>query len=275
MNQIKILDIPFKTATKKEVIEQIDQWLTSSRQHQIATPNPEILLKTITNQSYKQLLQATDLNTADGIGILWAATYLSKITNKTTKPKKWIKAISLLITTVIYPKYCQKILPERVTGSDLIKDIFIKYSQNPKAKKAKIFLLGAAPNIAEKVKSIYTLKHKDINIVGTHSGSPNPNEEEEIISLINSKDPNILFVAFGAPKQEQWIKRNLYKMPSVKIAIGVGGAFDFLAGKYKRAPLWMRKIGLEWLFRLIQQPSRIKRIYNATIKFPLTIIKKN
>ena len=96
-----------------------------------------------------------------------------------------------------------------------------------------------------------------------------------IFDQINQSGAQVLFVAFGMGKQEKWIHENLSKMPGVKIAMGVGGSFDFISGKIKRAPLFMRQLGLEWLYRLIQQPSRIKRIFNATIKFPwLALTKK-
>ena len=94
-----------------------------------------------------------------------------------------------------------------------------------------------------------------------------PDANEQIINNINNSGADILFVAFGHNKQEKWIYENLAKMPSVKIAMGVGGAFDYISGKIKRAPCWMRKIGLEWMYRLMRQPQRIIRIFNATLKF--------
>jgi N-acetylglucosaminyldiphosphoundecaprenol N-acetyl-beta-D-mannosaminyltransferase len=85
--------------------------------------------------------------------------------------------------------------------------------------------------------------------------------------------PDVLFVAFGMGKQEKWINENLRKLPSVKIVMGVGGAFDYISGVISRAPLFLRRIGLEWLYRLARQPSRIKRIFNATVVFAYFLIK--
>ncbi len=93
--------------------------------------------------------------------------------------------------------------------------------------------------------------------------------------MINDKKPRILFVAYGAPKQEMWIARNLKKMPTVRLAAGIGGTFNFITGRRKRAPEWMQKIGLEWVYHLIQQPSRIKRMINASIVFPIKIISSS
>ena len=102
---------------------------------------------------------------------------------------------------------------------------------------------------------------------GSYAGSPDKEDEEHIVEMINRGKPDILFVAYGSPAQELWIHRNLFKLDSVKVAIGVGGAFDFAAGMVKRAPKWVQKIGLEWLWRLIREPKRIKRIWNATYVF--------
>ncbi|MDD3861933.1 MAG: WecB/TagA/CpsF family glycosyltransferase, partial [Candidatus Gracilibacteria bacterium] len=141
--------------------------------------------------------------------------------------------------------------------------------------KLKIYLLGAKEGTAEKVKEILEKKYHKIQIVGTFSGSPSPEEEKEITNLIKESNANVLFVAYGAPKQELWIARNIKKMPQVKLAIGIGGAFNFIAGILKRAPKFMQKMGIEWLYRLFQEPSRIKRIYNATVKFSLKVLKSS
>lgn len=152
-------------------------------------------------------------------------------------------------------------LKERVTGTDLMREIL-------QTCKQKIFLLGANEGVAKKVAEIWNTA----NIVGTFAGSPKASEEHKIREIINDSGAEILFVAYGAPAQEMWIYRNLKYLKTVKLAIGVGGAFDFLAGKVKRAPAWMRKCGLEWLYRLIKEPKRAKRIYNAVVKFPIKFI---
>ncbi|MBU0668026.1 WecB/TagA/CpsF family glycosyltransferase, partial [Patescibacteria group bacterium] len=136
---------------------------------------------------------------------------------------------------------------------------------------ARIFLLGAAPTVAAKAK-VKLEKKYNCTIVGTDDGAATPDNYYNLRELINSAEPDILFVAFGAPKQEIWLARNLAHLKSVKVAIGVGGAFDFVSGAVKRAPHIFQKLGLEWLWRLFLQPSRIRRIYRATIKFPLTVI---
>ncbi|PIU43359.1 MAG: acetylglucosaminyldiphospho-UDP acetyl-beta-D-mannosaminyltransferase, partial [Candidatus Nealsonbacteria bacterium CG07_land_8_20_14_0_80_40_10] len=108
-------------------------------------------------------------------------------------------------------------------------------------------------------------------IVGTFAGSPDPKEAQAIIDLILEKKPDILFVAYGAPKQDIWIARHKLKY-QVPLSMGVGGAFDMISEIIPRAPVWLRKIGLEWLWRFYKQPSRWKRIHRAVIRFPSAVI---
>ncbi|MFH0852160.1 MAG: WecB/TagA/CpsF family glycosyltransferase [bacterium] len=145
-------------------------------------------------------------------------------------------------------------LKERVAGIDLVKSLKLK------VKSCRVFLLGGRDGVAEKIAGEWP------EVVAF---SENP---EEGVALINKYEPNILLVALGAPKQEKWIVQNLSKIPSVKVAIGVGGAFDFLAGKISRAPKIFQCLGLEWLWRLAQEPRRIGRIFNAVVVFPVLIL---
>lgn len=239
---VTILDIPFSNITLKKAVNLCIEKLNEPQEKPffIATPNPEMLLEAEKNPNFKKILQTqTDLNIPDGFGILLAS--------------KWQKTP----------------LQERVTGADLMQAL----CENTPVK-TKIFLLGAAPGVAEQTKTILQKKYPQIEIVGTHSGSPALEEEKKIINLINKSGAEMLFVAFGAPKQEMWLAKNLPDLQTVKIAMGVGGAFDFIAGIRKRAPQWMQKSGLEWLYRVVQEPTRIKRIFNATIKFPFHFLRK-
>jgi N-acetylglucosaminyldiphosphoundecaprenol N-acetyl-beta-D-mannosaminyltransferase len=122
-----------------------------------------------------------------------------------------------------------------------------------------VYLLGAGPGVADQVAERLAAQSPSLQVVGTYSGSPDPAEEDALIARINAAAPDILFVAYGSPAQEKWLARNLPRL-RVKVAMGVGGAFDFVAGITPRAPLWMRRAGLEWLHRLIKQPWRWRRM---------------
>lgn len=240
--KITILDIPFNKLTFDEAVQAVLSHIHSPQHLQskpffIATPNPEMLLEARKNAEFRSILQNTGLNIPDGVGIIWAS------------------------------KRLKSPLPQRITGVDLMQKICASVSKN-----TPVFLLGAAEGVAEKVKEKLTLKNPDLNIAETYAGSPAEKENEKIVNLINQSQAKILFVAFGAPNQELWIAKNLNKFKYLKIAMGVGGAFNFIAERRKRAPKWMQKLALEWLYRLIQEPKRIKRIFNATIKFPIVFL---
>jgi len=234
----KILGVPFDNVNKKEALNTVFKKLdTNKEQLFIATPNPEILLAARKNEPFQKVLNQTDLNIPDGFGIMLAS---------------WLNRTPL---------------KERVTGTDFLQAICNKAPQG-----TKIFLLGAAPGVAEKTKEVLEKRYPNVKIAGTFAGSPSQEEDVNIRKLIDQSEAKILFVAFGAPKQEMWIARNLAHLKHIKVVMGVGGAFDFISGTIKRAPYWMRRIGVEWLYRLIKQPSRIGRIFNATIKFPIVFL---
>lgn len=266
--KIKILKVGFDKITLDKAAEKAIKWAKEiGRKRYIVTPNPEFLLEAEKNEKFLRILNRADLSIPDGTGILWAATYLEKIQRNKAKFFKILKALKTLLFGGFFPKSIRKTLLERVTGTDLMEKICKKSAK----ENLKIFLLGAKEGIAEKAKKKLSEKYPGLNIVGTYSGYPKENN----LKIIDEKEPDILFVAYGAPAQEFWIDRNLPKLKSVKLAMGIGGAFDFIAGERKRAPKLIQNIGLEWLYRLIQEPKRAKRIFNASVKFPVIIIKKS
>lgn len=236
MHRVSILRIPIHTITRRGAVESIDRMLKSNGQHQVATPNPEMIVEAQKNAELLKVLTNTSLNIPDGTGVLWAAR-----------------------------KHGSS-LPERVTGVDVMQDV-CKLHALP-----SVFLLGAAAGVAEKAASVLTSRNPHLKIVGTYAGSPNVADQQSIIETINASGAQLLFVAYGSPQQELWIARNVSKMPNIRVAMGVGGSFDFIAGVQKRAPEWMRHIGLEWLWRLGKEPKRIGRIIKAVIVFPWLVI---
>lgn len=237
-DRIDILGVPVDALTLSQAVTRILALHSSPGQYRIATPNPEMIVAAHKNDTFRRVLASSTLNLADGTGLLWAA-------RRQGTP-----------------------LPERVTGTD----VMIELCKSPHC--GRVFLLGAETGIAEDAAKKLKAENPSLDIGGTFAGSPSETEEQDIINRIARSGATMLFVAFGAPKQELWIARNLSKMPNVRIAMGVGGAFDFIAGVRKRAPLFLRNIGLEWLWRLAQQPSRAKRIFTAVILFPLLVRRK-
>jgi N-acetylglucosaminyldiphosphoundecaprenol N-acetyl-beta-D-mannosaminyltransferase len=267
MKKIKILDIAFDVVTKKDALERLIGRAGHERQSYAVTPNPEILLAAQKDSAYRDILNGAALSIPDGIGILWAATFLEKTKRTRSRSLILLKAFFSLAMLIIYPRYCRSIFPQRVTGTDIFVELCTK------TEDRTIFLLGAKPGVAEEAAKKLLEKSPKTRIVGTFAGSPSKKYLEEIIEKINDAKPNILFVAYGAPAQEKWIAQNLHRLTSVKLAMGIGGAFDFAAGVRKRAPRWMQKIGMEWLWRLSKEPKRIMRIFNASVKFPWTVVR--
>ena len=227
-----------------------------------------MVLEAQKNDKFKKTLNNTALNIPDGIGILWAAKYLDSVEKYKSKTFKILRGIVSLPTLLTNPKKFRGVLPEKITGTDLMQKICKELPKTP------IFLLGASEEVAKKTAEILQKKYKT-NIVGTDSGSASSSNDKNLQKKINASKAEIIFVAFGAPKQELWIERNLPYLETVNVAMGIGGAFNFISGEIKRAPKFMRKLGLEWLWRLGKQPGRIVRIYNAVVRFPKVVIKKS
>ena len=175
--------------------------------------------------NFRYVVERADLAVPDGVGLLWAA-------KRRGTP-----------------------LPERVTGSDGVPII----AERAAKEGWRVFLLGAGPGVAEKAAVVLKGRFPGLQIVGTYGGSPDPAEEATITEIVNASGADLLFVAFGAPEQDKWIARNAPRL-NVAMAMGVGGSLDFVAGVLPRAPGWMQRAGLEWLYRLYLQPWRIKRM---------------
>jgi len=184
---------------------------------------------------------------------------------KNKKFKNIIKNAGLIIPDGIGIVWAARILQNkklsRFSGTDIAKIIL----DGPKGTKA--FLFGGQPGVAERIEEKW-----GSSVAGIFPGYGA--DDKKVIEKINNTNANILLVGLGSPKQEIWINENLSKLKHIKVAIGVGGAFDFLSGETKRAPRWIRKIGLEWLWRLILDPKRAKRIFRATVVFPWLVLKE-
>ncbi len=223
---LHILGVPIHAETFASLLDTIADWIAAGdRTYQICTASPEFVIIAQRDPAFMQVLHDTDRCVADGVGLLFAARYLGQP------------------------------LPERVTGSDGVPKIAARAAQ----EGWRLYLLGAAPGIAEESAQKLVAQHPTLQIAGIYAGSPAPEEADDIITRINACDADILFVAYGAPKQDQWIAQYRDRL-NVAVALGVGGTFDFIAGVVPRAPVWMRKLALEWLFRLIIQPWRWKRM---------------
>ncbi|MDD5040269.1 MAG: WecB/TagA/CpsF family glycosyltransferase [Patescibacteria group bacterium] len=241
--KISILGISIDNVTLGEALIRIRDFLHDFSQHYIVTTNPEFIMAARHDDEFRNIINRADLSVADGTGIAFAAARSGHR------------------------------LRQRITGIDLLWEI----ARIAKQQGASLFLLGARHGIAEKAAQKIAEQIPGVSIVGTECGYRHWHrrmKDEKLIDIVNRRKPDILFVAFGHVKQEKWIYHNLPKLPSVKIAMGVGGSFDYISGHVRRAPHWMRAIGLEWLFRVMRQPWRLPRIITAVVVFSWNVLIK-
>ncbi|MEI6144685.1 MAG: WecB/TagA/CpsF family glycosyltransferase [Candidatus Berkelbacteria bacterium] len=255
--KVNILGVPIDSFGREESIRFIDQKISTKKPIFITTVNVEFLFRALNDSAVFDMLNNSSLNFADGIGVLWAAKFLSLNLPK-DKFLRYIvgffKLFASLAAIILYPKYLKNPIPERISGSDFIWDLSNYAAKND----LRIFLLGGDPTVPEQAAIKLQTDIYQLKVAGTYEGSPKLQDETKILELMKKDKPDVLFVAYGVPAEELWLERNLAKT-GAKIGIGVGGTFDFLAGRRKRAPKFVRSIGLEWLWRLILEPKRYRR----------------
>jgi N-acetylglucosaminyldiphosphoundecaprenol N-acetyl-beta-D-mannosaminyltransferase len=237
-DRIHLLGIPIDAVTRQEVRDRMEEFLADGAAHHILTPNSEMLVAASRNSDFHAVLCKGDFNIPDSAGLLLMARWTG-----------------------------QKI-PERITGVDTVQSFCSSLPADH-----SVFLLGAGEGVAQRAAEELQRQNPQLTIAGTYGGSPSPEEEDAICDRINASEASILFVAYGAPEQDMWIDRVLPRLSSVRVAMGVGGTFDFLAGTQKRAPKFLQKCGLEWAWRLLLNPRRIGRIANAVVVFPLLVLR--
>ncbi len=229
-NELKILGIKVDNLNKEQVEERIENSVESdSRKKMIVTLNPEIILKGYRDREYGDILNSADLKICDGFGI---------------KSVSWMKG---------------KKVKARYTGVELTEYLL----KQAREKNKKVFVAVAKNSLSNPGEIERGIKEKhNLDAKAEYF------KEETFFDSEAVSNAEIVFVNFGAPDQERFIFQNREKFPKARILVGVGGTFDFLTGKMKRAPRWMRKLGMEWLFRLFREPKRIRRITNAVLVFP-------
>lgn len=235
MQEFKILGVKLNYLSEHLVKELLFDFLSSNFQHQIATVNPEFIVEAQKNKKFKNILNDASLATIDGTGIIWA---LQLAGHKVS-------------------------LDHRLTGVRLTQMLI----QIAEIKNYKILFCISKTGLTKEEDLFFKIKAQHPQLEFQVSNM------EEVIVKSQILNPDILLVGLGAPKQEEWIAENLSRLVSVKIAVGVGGALDFLSGGQKRSPKIFSSFGLEWLWRLLKQPKRITRIYKAVFIFPFLVIK--
>lgn len=227
--RIELLQIPFDRVTMKGALSRIDEMVTARSPSFIATANVDFLVQARSDGELRSVLHRADLVVCDGKPLVWLSRLLGKA------------------------------LPERVAGSDLVPRLLETSEQNGWS----VYFLGGREDVLEQAVHKTSLKHAGLKIAGAYSPPFAPlakMNHDDICERIREAKPDILLVSFGCPKQEKWIARHYAKL-HVPVSIGVGATIDFLAGSMKRAPKWMQQSGMEWVFRLLQEPRRLLKRY--------------
>lgn len=223
-------------------------WLGTHSFHHVVTLNPEMVVRAEEDQAFLAALQAADIRVPDGSGIIWAHWYI--------RSQFW----SLFWSLVAFSFRSV----ERVTGVDTMTML----AQLSATHHNSVYLLGGTASQARKTAAYLQTLYPELNIFVSAPHTATLEGPADIVADINAKKPDILLVAYGAPMQTVWIEKHRHLLPSVKIAVGVGGAFAILSEERPRAPYILRKYNLEWLWRLILEPKRFRRIWRATVEFP-------
>jgi len=234
--RIPVLDVMIDAVTMNEAVLIVENFIIEKKARLVATANAEMVMMARSDDELASILSKADLVIPDGAGVVWAARY---------------KGHSV---------------PERVAGFDLVQEILKKSAQ----KGYRIYFLGSAPGIAAQAKIWAERQYPGVNITGIRDGYFSSEEDSDIINEIKLCKPDILLVALGVPKQEKWLSKNLTQL-NIPVSIGVGGSFDVMAGVTDRAPMWMQRANLEWLYRLLSQPKRAMRML-ALPRFVLSVV---
>ena len=239
MEWANVIGCPVTKLDLDGFVAEAERFIDSRRPHYIAVVNAAKLVSMRVDRELDQSVRSADLIGADGVPIVWAARLLGNP------------------------------LPGRVNGTDLM----VRLLERADEKRYRVFFFGASPRVLEQVVARVGRDYPGVEIGGAQHGYFSAAEEPAIVSQIQRTRSDILFIAFGTPKKELWVKRYLADM-AVPVVHGVGGSFDVLAGLIPRAPRWMQRTGLEWLFRLAQEPRRMWRRYLVTNTQFITLLAR-
>lgn len=223
--KVHIFGIPFSKMNMKDTVQYLTDRINAGQQTHVITANPIMVMSALESPSYKEMMLKSDIIVPDGAGIVWAAA-------KGGDP-----------------------VAERVTGIELLHEL-LKVGE---VHHWKVFLLGTTQEIIEAAAESLQMQYPQVRIVGSRNGYFDASQDDEVVAQIAELEPHLLFVARGADTQEPWIVKHRAAL-KVPLIMGVGGSFDVISGKLKRAPQWIQRVRMEWLFRLMQEPKRLPRM---------------
>ena len=274
-NELKILGLRVDPVSFVEAAGLIDGFVDDGQKHLVVTPYAESVVAATRDAEFRNVVNSSALSVPDGGGILAAADFLSyKIAPKGVTRIMIALTYGFLVgLKLLFFRRTFKILKETVRGVDLLESLCLLAQK----KNLRVFLLGGPPGVAERAALVLKTMYPGLVTMAESGpadlGSASAEEMSCLIQAINQFAPAFLFVAFKPGEQEKWLAKNMGQI-NARVFMAVGGALDMISGYKKRAPQVLRRLGLEWLWRLIIEPSRIGRIYNAVIIFPLLVFRE-
>ncbi len=248
---VAVLNVLFHDFTRREAAAEIARLAGGDAKTYVVKPYSEFMPRAHRDERIRGILNGAALRLADGAGILWAANYLSLPGG----PLRALLQFPLsLASLVLRPSALQRPLPEAMAGVDLTWEMLEALA----AAGRSAYLLGGTAEESAGAADAIRRRIPSLTIAGARDGYFRRSETEAVIQALNAASPDVLLVAMGFPRQEKWIAENLPRL-NVRVAVAEGGSLSFIAGATRRAPRWMRRAGLEWLFRLLRQPSRLRR----------------
>lgn len=235
---VPIFGIRVSKVDMKTTVSYLTDAVHNRVPHQVITANPIMVMAALENPSYMEIMKSAELVVPDGTGVVWAADY------------------------------CKEPVAERVAGFDLLHELL----RQGESYNWRVYLLGSTPEVIRETTSRLQTGYPGIVIAGYHDGYFGPEEDEQILAGILEAKPDLLFVARGADSQEPWIAKYKSRL-QIPVMMGVGGSFDVISGKSRRAPKAFQKLRAEWLYRLIKEPTRYKRML-ALPKFAVKVVRE-
>lgn len=279
MKQADILGVSIQAVTAPELLNGIRQGLEKGERQSVATVTNEMLVRADKEEDFRNTLNSATWRVADTAGIVWASHFKRSLEQRPSQGAgRYLRAFGHLVQLAVSPKRIRTELPGTIPGSDLSVDLAAMCEEFGYG----LFLLGAGPGVAAAAGDELKKRFPRLRIAGVAGGGKgSPAEDEETRRVIQDAKAQVILVAFGAPKQEQWIARNLASLSPPVVAVGVGGTLDYLAAgtsveggrPAKAPPVWVRQRGFEWLWRLVTQPNRWRRIVTAGPVFVRRVIR--
>lgn len=241
----------FAALTRHEAAQAVVSMVERGEKGYVVKPYSEFMPVAAEDERIREILNGAALCLPDGIGILWAAHYLSL---RGGRLRALLQAPLSLLTMALSPKSIRHPLPENMSGPDLTMGMLAQLAE----VGASVYLLGGTAEEVTGAQRRIESAFPALRIAGAHDGYFGVDENDGVVEAINAVSPQVLFVGMGFPRQELWIAETLPRL-KVNVAVAEGGSFTFISGKVQRAPHWFRRLGLEWLFRLVRQPWRLRR----------------